>query len=328
VKLQTLTPDFMMNIWSDVTFPSLWSATPTPLTESLTVDEEAIPALVDHHLSLGVDGLFVAGTCGEGPWLPVRERRRLVQRVREVVDGRMRLAVQVSDNSPARILENAEWALDDGADVVVIAPPTFVMNVSPRTLFNHYGVAITESPLPVCLYDRGPAGGLGLPLEFLKELYLLPNVVMVKDSSADPVRNALALEARRERRDLRLFNGDEFNCVRYLEQGYDGLLIGGAIFNGVLARRIMEEVSLGNLAEAHSLQERMNKLMFAVYGGEKITCWLSGLKRLLVEMGVFNTWKNFPDYPLTPECEAAILELMDTDRDILLPQGLPVYDGG
>jgi dihydrodipicolinate synthase/N-acetylneuraminate lyase len=232
----------------------------------------------------------------------------------------MPIAVQVSDNSPARVVENAEWALADGADIAVIAPPAFAMNVSPRSLLKHYQTAIRNAPLPVCLYDRGPAAGLGLPVEFLKEIYLEPNVVMIKDSSADPVRNAIALEARREREGLRLFNGDEFDCVRYLEEGYDGLLIGGAVFNGVLARRIMEAVRNGDLAEAREIQARMNRLMFAVYGGEKIACWLSGLKSLLVHLGIFNTWKNFPDYPLTPECEGEIRHLLATVRAELWPE--------
>jgi len=313
-----------MSFWSGISFPSLWSATPTPLTESLQVDEAAIPALVDHHLTLGVDGLFVAGTCGEGPWLPVRERRRLVRAVREATGRRMRIAVQVTDNSPGRIAENTDWAREDGADLVVIAPPSFLMNVSPRSLFRHYQESIRQSSLPVCVYDRGPSGGLGLPMEFLREIYLEPNVVMVKDSSANEVRREVALGVRRERSELRLFNGDEFDCVKYLQNGYDGLLLGGTVFNGVLAKRIMDAVGRGEIEEANEHQKRMSDLMFAVYGGEKITCWLSGLKKLLVEMGIFNTWKNFPDYPLTAECEAAVLAALDADREILLPGDVPL----
>jgi len=31
------------------------------------VDRESLGRMVEHHVRLGVDGLFLAGTCGEGP---------------------------------------------------------------------------------------------------------------------------------------------------------------------------------------------------------------------------------------------------------------------
>ena len=45
----------------------VWSATPTPLTQKMTVDTQSVKRMVDRHLRLGIKGLFVAGTCGEGP---------------------------------------------------------------------------------------------------------------------------------------------------------------------------------------------------------------------------------------------------------------------
>lgn len=311
-----------MSIWSGKVFPSLWSATPTPFTETMNIDEPAVERLVEHHIQIGAEGLFLAGTCGEGPWMPLRERRRLVRRTRAASRGSLLLAVQVSDNSVERILENAGWAMEDGADIAVIAPPQFMLNASPRAVADFYLEAIRRLPMPVCIYDRPGGGDLGIRDEFLQEVYGEDNVVMIKDSSCDPARNAMALEVRRGRPDLRLFTGDEFNCVRYLVDGYDGLLIGGAVFNGVLARLILGAVQRGDVELARQLQERMNRLMYAVYGGKEIRCWLSGLKKLLVEMGIFGTWRNYPDYPLTGECEAAIFDALATEREILLPNGV------
>jgi dihydrodipicolinate synthase/N-acetylneuraminate lyase len=286
----------------------------------MEIDEAAVERLVQHHLRLGVSGLFLAGTCGEGPWMPVRERRRLVRAARAVVNGSLPLAVQVSDNSAARILENADWALEDGADIVVIAPPQFMVNVSARAIRDLFLAAVRQSPLPVCIYDRGTNGAYDLSSADLETIYREENVVMVKDSSCDPERNAIALKVRKERENLRVFNGDEFDCIKYLSDGYDGLLLGGAVFNGVLARQIMEAVAQGKLDKARKLQERMNRLMLDVYGGKKIECWLSGLKKLLVEMGVFQTWRNYPDFPLTTECDEAIRRALETEAEVLLPE--------
>jgi dihydrodipicolinate synthase/N-acetylneuraminate lyase len=158
-----------------------------------------------------------------------------------------------------------------------------------------------------------------IPDNILDDIYKQDKVVMVKDSSANPKRRDIALAARRKRPDLRLLDGDEFHCVEYLKAGYDGLLLGGGIFNGYLAGKIMAAVKLGDFERAERLQERMNDLMYAVYGGKEITCWLSGLKKLLVEMKIFSTWKNYLDYPLTGDCERDIKRVLKEEQEVLLP---------
>jgi dihydrodipicolinate synthase/N-acetylneuraminate lyase len=144
-------------------------------------------------------------------------------------------------------------------------------------------------------------------------------VVMIKDSSRDPARMRLAIAARRRRRGLRVLTGSEFDCVDYLEAGYDGLLLGGGVFNGYLAGLIVDAVRSGDSALATKLQRRMNRIMWAVYGGKSIRSWLAGEKELLVKLGVFRTHKNLLGYQLTPSVRKAIRKVLERDRDVLLP---------
>ncbi len=46
---------------------------------------------------------------------------------------------------------------------------------------------------------------------------------------------------------------------------------------------------------------------------------LAGQKRLLVEMGVFRTWRNYLGYPLRPSCVQAIRRVVRKDADVLFP---------
>lgn len=297
----------------------IWSATPTPFTDKMKIDTVSVKRMVEHHLRLGVKGLFLAGTCGEGPWMPERERRTLMRTTAKYAKGRLQLAIQVTDNSTARILDNIDSAKEDGADIAVIAPPYFLLNATPKKILNLYIQAIRQSPLPVGIYDLDSFGPVSVPDAVIKTVYAEKKVLLVKDSSMNPRRQQIALTARRKRPQLRLLNGWEFNCVDYLKAGYDGLLLGGGIFNGYLASKIIEAVEAGDLSLAEQLQRRMNRIMYAVYGGKKIGCWLSGEKKLLVEMGIFRTWKNFLDYPLTKVCSKAIDRVLEKDIDILLP---------
>ena len=271
----------------------VWSATPTPFTNRMAIDTVAVKRLVEHHLRLGVKGLFLCGTCGEGPWMPDAERRAMVRATVAAARGRLVIAVQVTDNSAARILGNMRAAAEDGADLAVIAPPFFLLNATPNNVAALYLEAIRGCPLPVGIYDRGVNAAVVVTDEALRHILAEPKVVLVKDSSASPERMKLALSLRQARPTLRLLNGNEFACADYMKAGYDGLLLGGGIFNGRLAGMIIEAVHAGRLREADRLQQRMNRLMWDVYGGKGITCWMSGLKHLLVEMGLFRTPRSF-----------------------------------
>lgn len=284
----------------------IWSAVPTPLRADLTVDVVSLERMIAAAIAEGVEGLFVAGTCGEGPWLPERERRVLMAAAVQAAAGRLKIAAQVSDNSVPRILDNAQMAADCGVDFAIIAPPATLLNATPERITALFAEAAQRCPLPVGIYDLGKHRPIMIPADRLKELYLLPQVKLVKDSSGMPERRAIALAARAEKPTLRLFNGDEFRCLEYLEAGYDSMLFGGAVAVTPLLRRIGELFRAGQLAEARALEAEMQRTLFDIYGGEKIACWLTGLKHYLVRRGLFSTSASFLGYPLTDECRAAI----------------------
>ena len=297
----------------------VWSASPTPFTDNLQLDIPAVKRLVDHHRRLGVKGVFLAGTCGEGAWMPDRQKRALVQNVAKHAKGKMLIAVQVTDNSVARILENIRAAKEDGADIAVIAPPFFLMNATPANVLALYTRAIRESSLPVGVYDRGKYSSVDVANAILPKIYAEKNVVLIKDSSTDLGRRDIALAARKKRPELCLLTGYEFEVISYLQAGYDGLLLGGGIFNAYIARLIMDAVAAGKLPLAEKLQRRLVRMNNDAYGGKKLACWLTGLKRLMVEMGVFRSWSSYLNYPLTPSCIKAIQRMVKKDADVLFP---------
>ncbi|MBL9215394.1 MAG: dihydrodipicolinate synthase family protein [Opitutaceae bacterium] len=286
-------------------FPTaLWSAAPTPLTEHLAVDLPSVARMIEQAVADGLHGVFLAGTCGEGMCLPNRERRRLIEVAARTAQGRLQIAAQVSDNSAARILENVEDVAAAGANFAIIAPPYALLNDTPERITALFEEAVQASPLPVGIYDLGAQRAFAIPASGLKRIYLLPNVRFVKDSSADPARRELALAARREKPELRLYNGDEFRFLEYLEAGYDGCMFGGAVAVAAHLRRGVELFAGGRRREAAEVERRMQDKLYGLYGGRDFACWLAGLKHYLVCQGQFTSAASHFGYPLTDECRA------------------------
>lgn len=256
----------------------------------------------------GIHGVFLAGTCGEGPWLPDAERAKLVRTVAEEGKGRLKIAVQATDNSVPRILENIRQAADAGADYAIIAAPGTFMNATPERITALFMEAADASPLPVGIYDLGRHRSVMIPEDRLQEVYLRPNVHLVKDSSGIPTRRQAALAAREAKPSLQLFNGDEFRCVEYLQAGYDGVIFGGAAAVMPQLNRIAARFAAGRMDEAVALEAEMRKVLYGIYGGEIIPCWLTGLKYYMVRRGLFSSTASYFGYPLTDACRAFIEE--------------------
>jgi len=302
----------------------IWSATPTPLTADGHVDVASVQRMVAHHVDLGVTGMMLAGTCGEGPWLRERDKEVLTRTAVEAAQGRISVALQVTDNSAVRTLDNIERATAWGVEIAVVAAPSFFINVTPQRLVSHYVEIIRKSSLPVGLYDRGSHSPYVVPEAMFPEILNEKNLVVVKDSSQQESRRRAYLAARAARPELVLFTGSEFDAAEYIEAGYDGALLGGGIFNAAIAIEMLAAVRVKNMPRANALQARMNDLMYRVYGGTKIECWMTGLKELLVQLGVFSTNVNLLGYPLTDQCRAQIKAAvsgsdgMDFRKDLLV----------
>ncbi|HEY0865222.1 MAG TPA: dihydrodipicolinate synthase family protein [Lacunisphaera sp.] len=284
----------------------IWSAVPTPLTPAFRVDEGAVERMVLDSVRNGIQGLFLAGTCGEGPWLPDREKQVLVRTAARAARGKLKIAAQASDNSVPRILENVQLAAEAGADYAIIASPATFLNATPERVAALFTDAVNASPLPMGIYDLGSHRPVVIPEARLKEIYLLPNVHLVKDSSGAPARRAIALAAREAKPALQLFNGDEFRCLEYLQAGYDGFMFGGAVAIAPQLNRIAQLYAAGRMDEAAVVDAEMKDVLYGLYGGKAIACWLTGLKYYMVRRGLFATTTSFLGYPLTEECRAFV----------------------
>jgi 4-hydroxy-tetrahydrodipicolinate synthase len=297
----------------------VWSAAPTPFDEDLRVDRASIERMVEHHLRLGVRGLFLCGSCGEGPWMTDAQRVEVVSTARDAAAGRLPVVAQATDNSAARALENAERLAGAGAEAIVLAAPFAHKNPTPANMEAYFLNVIEKSPLPVGIYDLGKNTAIDVPVEVYETVARHEKVLFIKDSSCDPARAKRHLATRDAGEGLVLLNGYEFDLPAYARLGYDGALIGGGVFNGWLAGRILEVCAKGDFDGGDRLQERMTTLMNRVFGGETRPCWLSGQKELLVQMGVFSTHASYLKFPLTEACIEEIRKVVKEDRDVLFP---------
>ena len=97
----------------------------TPLLSQDELDIDGVDRLVEHVIQGGVHGLFILGSCGEGPSLSYRLRRELIARVCERTNGRVPVLVGITDSAFTESVALADFAEDAGAAAVVASAPYY-----------------------------------------------------------------------------------------------------------------------------------------------------------------------------------------------------------
>jgi len=297
---------------------TIWAASPTAFLPDGSLDGESMQRLVEQHIRLGVDGLFLGGTCGEGPYMPNGQLVELTGMVKGLVGGRLPLAVQVSDTSPARVRENMRRMEDAGADVLVLTAPWLLSFCSEGFARRYFRESFAAASLPIGVYiTKQPASSV-FTIEFWQEIIAHPKVRLAKDSSGDKNFHAPLAQVRNERDDLCLMTGFEFAVPAAVADGYDGCLLGSGVLNAGIIRHALDALVAGDRAAADAWQKRSNELLWGIFRRD-IGRWLGGLKHALKYLGLITDEFMHLHYPLTDADRNEIEAAVESEREQIFP---------
>jgi 4-hydroxy-tetrahydrodipicolinate synthase len=283
----------------------------TPLADQDSLDLPAVQRLIEHILSAEVAGLFILGTSGEGPSLGYRLRQELIEVASERVAGRVPLLVGVSDSAFSESVALAEFAADAGAAAVVLAPP-YYFAARQEELARYVEHVAAESPLPVFLYNLPSHTKVALELDTLRGLIEVPNVVGLKDSSANMIYFHGVRRLARARPDWTLLIGPEELLAESVLSGGDGGVCGGANVFPRLYVELHRAASGGDLARARQLHDDVMRIAAALYSvaghGAPV---IAGLKGVLACWGVCRDLLAEPFGPLSEDQRRQIRHRLD-----------------
>jgi 4-hydroxy-2-oxoglutarate aldolase len=229
---------------------------------------EVAPAHLRHNVTrlfaAGLDGVVVAGSTGESALLDPDEQRRMVGWVREVLpDGRWLLA-GTGGESTRQAVALTRAAADEGADAVLVRPPSYyAAAVTPATLADYFRAVADASPVPLLVYNIPKYTHVSIAPGLLERLADHTNIVGVKDSSGD-AKNLAAYRDAAPRWSVLV--GSASLLYQALELGCEGGILAAACFAAELCARVLTAFRAGDRAAAGRLQERLGALDKEVVG--------------------------------------------------------------
>lgn len=261
----------------------------TPLRKNETVDETALIHIVQHLLRGGVHGIFVNSTTGEGVCLLEEERWKVLQIVRESVDGKIPVYAGVSDNSIKRVLQNLEGVQNLGADIAVAHPPFYYPPNSQEELFLYFKEISRASKIPLMLYNIPSTTQASISLETIQYLMDFENVIGIKDSSVDFIFLQNLIELKKFRPDFKILIGKSNLWAAGMLSGADGGLDGISNLIPGLCVQLYNRVRSGGDG-VFELQKKIN----AIWKIYECRSFLGGLKAAMSFLGLCRPFTSRP----------------------------------
>lgn len=141
-------------------------------------------AEIDYHLSVGVDGICVTGTSGEGHTLNKEDSAAVAAIAVDVVAGRVPVLSGIIQNSTAVSIEFAEAIAATGVDGLQVTPVHYLFKPGTDETVYHYKAIADAVGLPLVIYNVVPWSMVEVPA-LLTLTAEVPQVVSVKQSGGD-----------------------------------------------------------------------------------------------------------------------------------------------
>ena len=264
------------------------AAIATPFAADESPDLDAFGAHVRWLGESGLDGVFVAGTTGEGVLLEHDEVAALVERA---AGSGVRVIAQVGRPSTRATVALARRALDAGAHAVAAYVPWFYP-VSQVQLREHFLALLRAAgDAPAFMYNIPPRTVNDLDPSLAGEL-ASAGFAGMKDSTGDFARHEAYLRAV-DGRDFELYTGTETLLLRSVRAGSTGTI--GALLNCApeLFTGLRDALERGDEDTAARLQDKIATLKEQTRAEEStVVAVKRRVRERLAEHGV--------DYPASP----------------------------
>ncbi|HEY0267289.1 MAG TPA: 4-hydroxy-tetrahydrodipicolinate synthase [Rhizomicrobium sp.] len=234
----------------------------TPMTADGAVDEKAFARFVDWQIREGTKGIVPVGTTGESPTLSHAEHKRVVEIAVEVSAGRVPVMAGTGSNSTSEAIDLTRHAKEAGADAALVVTP-YYNKPTQDGLFRHFTAIADAVDLPIYIYNIPPRSVVDMSVETMAKLSLHPNIVGVKDATANltrPLHTTAACGA-----EFRQLSGEDHTALAFLAAGGHGCISVTANIAPRLCSQMHAAWQSGHLPDAMALQARLTPLHDAMF---------------------------------------------------------------
>ena len=284
----------------------------TPFTADLKVDEKALQDGVNYVVEDCNAAMVIAAgvEAQEYHYLTMEERKNLIAKTLEYVDGRCPVAVGISHPSFKIAIELAHYAEKIGAQAVQLLAPLRPFGGEPTQgeLIAYFEAVSRESHLPMVLYlNPGPGANVSIPATI--ELSQLERVKYVKESSRDLSRVSRLISEIELSGRAKYFTTMQMLLIT-LQLGGSGITLPPPA--AMLANKVIKAFVAGDMQEAARLQ-----LQFALFPARWMHNGLTPTMKAAMKILNIPAGDPYPPFPPIKGEELKALEIYLKTTDLM-----------
>ncbi|HZJ69018.1 MAG TPA: 4-hydroxy-tetrahydrodipicolinate synthase [Candidatus Eisenbacteria bacterium] len=234
----------------------------TPFLENGEVDYQGIDQLVDFHLANNTQAIIAMGTTGEASTTSDPEQINGISRVVKRVAGRIPVIAGTGINHTTHAIELSVEAEKVGADGLLLVTP-YYNKATKRGLYEHYKLIAESVKIPSILYTVPSRTAVEIPVNMVKELSEIKNIVGIKDASGDLSYTAAVRHA--VPKDFAIYSGNDDVVVPLMSLGGQGVISVIANILPVEIHQMTQACLAGDFSTAADIQIKLLPLIQALF---------------------------------------------------------------
>lgn len=288
-------------------FSGVYPPIATPFDDDGEVSVAGLRSNVERWGKTGLTGLVVLGSNGEFPYLDDDERDLVVSTVMEAAPPNLKIVVGAGRESTRATIKTVKRVAELGAHAAIVINPSYYTGaMTDAVLFEHYRAVALESPIPILLYNVPPYTGVNMSASLVARLAAVPNVVGVKDTSANIVQ--IAETVRITPPDFATLAGSASFLLASLAVGAAGGVLAVANLAPDECVTLVKAFEAGKWTEALQIQQ----LLLPVNAAVTTRFGAAGLKAAMELRGYHGGLPRRPLQPLSSESREEIKKILET----------------
>jgi 4-hydroxy-tetrahydrodipicolinate synthase len=283
----------------DTIFRGTGVALVTPFKKNGEIDYDSLGQIIGNQIKGGTDYLVALGTTAETPTLSGKEKKEIVNFIKERSAG-LPVVVGMGGNDTRKVINNINKFDLEGISGLLIVTP-YYNKPSQEGMFRHYSAIARECPVPIILYNVPSRTGINLEAETVGRLAeKFENIVAVKEASG--VFSQMTKIVKYTPDHFSLISGDDVLCLPIISIGGKGVI---SVIGNALPGKIGNLVNLAldnqyeSARQIHIELIELFKLLFKEGNP-------GGIKALLNVMGLSQNELRSPLYPVSSELHKEI----------------------
>ena len=288
----------MKPYWSGV-FPAIT----TQLHKDGSLDLDATATHAEVLIASGIKGLIFLGSLGENQPMSGEEKRRVMEAMVKVVNGRVAVLSGVAETSTAEAVRYVRDMEKLGADGVMLMPAMLYKGDTDETLA-HFRTVAKSTGLPIMIYNNPISYANDITPELFAKLADQKNFVALKESSGD-VRRITDLHNTVGDR-YAIFTGVDNLALEASILGIDGWVAGTGIAFPAENQYFWELTRQGKWEEARTIYRWFTPLLHL----DVSTKFVQYIKLAVQETGLGKEWVRAPRLILKGEERKRVLKII------------------